>query len=222
MVGGVGRGWRRPLHIFNMKIKDKKTGETREKPSSRGTYLSLTHQIKNSETNKVQSKLYNLPLNYSDWIDTYEKWLTAVQENWPDRFNPGQNLAAEVFSPATCSIYVVPGSNDDPVDTTNIRWQETNGVKTRGDGMKLIYNPDYKRKIDVGGNAATGSGSNSHCSWVSIKRVNIPHKEEDTECQEVVCLFMGGQTPQDNHLRSRFLRDLSSMSGAVHLFGVTP
>lgn len=57
---------------------------------------------------------------------------------------------------------------------------------------------------------------------MSIRRIKIPNKQEKTECQEIVCLFMGGQTPTSNHVRSRFLRDLSSMSGAVYLFGVQP
>ncbi|MHC5831442.1 MAG: hypothetical protein ACYT04_89630, partial [Nostoc sp.] len=55
---------------------------------------------------------------------------------------------------------------------------------------------------------------------VSIKRVNIRNIQEDTDCQEMVCLFMGGQTPNSNHVRSRFLLDLKNMTGAVHLFGV--
>ncbi|PHM05637.1 hypothetical protein [Nostoc sp. 'Peltigera malacea cyanobiont' DB3992] len=76
---------------------------------------------------------------------------------------------------------------------------------------------NYKRNPDIGGNAGAG---NAYCSWVSIKRVNIRNIQEDTDCQEIVCLFMGGQTPNSHHVRSHFLRDLKKMSGAVHLFGV--
>jgi CRISPR-associated protein Cmr6 len=220
MVGGVGRGWRRPLHIFNMKITDRNTGETREKPSSRGTYLSLNHQVKNSETNEVHNKLYSLPLNNSDWIDTYEKWQTAVQLQWPNRFNPGQNPTAEVFSPATCAVYIVPEPQEEPLDKENIEWSITQPTNTRGCGMNLIYQPKYKKKLDVGGDAA--GGGNAHCSWVSIKRVNVPNKNAETKCQEVVCLFMGGQTPLSTHLRTDFLKDLAKISDAVHLFGVEP
>jgi CRISPR-associated protein Cmr6 len=89
--------------------------------------------------------------------------------------------------------------------------------------MYLIYQKDaprnYKRNPEIGGNAGAGNAS---CSWASIKRVNIPNKEQETDCQEIVCLFMGGQTPNSNHVRSRFLRDLGKMNGAVHLFGVQP
>ena len=90
--------------------------------------------------------------------------------------------------------------------------------------MYLIYQErsprNYKRNSDLGGNAA--GGGNAHCSWVSIRRINIPNRQENTECQEIVCLFMGGQIPTSNHVRPRFLRDLSSMNSAVHLFGVQP
>jgi CRISPR-associated protein Cmr6 len=33
---------------------------------------------------------------------------------------------------------------------------------------------------------------------------------------------MGGQTPNANHVRSRFLCDLKNINGNVHLFGVQP
>jgi CRISPR-associated protein Cmr6 len=207
MVGGVGRGSRRPLHIFN---------NDNGYSAARGAHLKLTHQVKSD------TKSFGLPLNPEKWNEAYQNWLTAVRLKWPNRVNIGINnqQAWEIFSPTTCAVYVVPGPNYEPMDTTNIEWQETNPLDTRGDGMELIYRPTYKRKIDVGGNAA--GGGNSHCSWVSIKRVNIPHGEEDTDCQEVVCLFMGGKTADPNHLRSRFLRELSNISGAVHLFGVKP
>jgi len=72
----------------------------------------------------------------------------------------------------------------------------------------------------VGGNAAQGGGATSHCSWVSIKRVEIRNRQEDTDCQEVVCLFIGGQDPSSQHLRAKFLNELANIPGAVRLFGV--
>lgn len=211
MVGGVGRGWRRPLHIFN-----NDSGYS----AARGAYLRLTHQVKNATTNKFEPKPFGLALNPEKWNEAYQNWLTAVRSKWPNRINIGINnqQAWEIFSPTTCAVYAVAGPNNEPVDFGEIEWQE-NGVDTRGDGMDLIYDPNYKRKIDVGGNAA---GGDSHCSWVSIKRVKIRHQTVDTDCQEVVCLFMGGKTAQSNHLRSRFLRDLAGYQGALSLFGVTP
>jgi CRISPR-associated protein Cmr6 len=226
MIGGVGRGWRRPLHIFNMEIKDKKTGEKRQKPSSRGAHLILTHQVRNSKTNEPGTQTFSLPVNQNSWNKTYQDWLDAVQSQWSNRVTVGSNQQQvwEIFSPTTCAVYAVPGPDADPISAKNIAWEETNAEETRGDGMYLIYKEtpprNYKRNPDMGGDAA--GGGNAHCSWASIKRVNIPNQEEDTDCQEIVCLFMGGQTPDSDHVRSRFLRDLSSMSGAVHLFGVTP
>lgn len=148
----------------------------------------------------------------------------CLQTKWPNRIRQGANeqLAAEVFSPSTCAVYAVPGPNEDPIE--QIRWSQTDAEETRGDGMYLIYQStaprNYKRNPDLGGNAA--GGGNAHCSWVSIRRVNIPHREQETDCQEIVCLFMGGITPQSNHVRSRFLGDLAKMNGAVYLFGVQP
>lgn len=227
MVGGVGRGWRRPLHIFNMEIKDKKTGKIRERPSSRGTHLILTHQVKNSKTNEPETKIFSLVVDKNSWNTAYQDWLDAVRSQWFNRVILGSNQqqAWEVFSPTTCAVYVVPGPDTNPVSAKNkIEWKKTNGEETRGDGMYLIYKEtpprNYKRNPDLGGNAA--SGDNAHCSWASIKRVNIPNKEEETECQEIVCLFMGGQQPDSNHVRSRFLKDLVKFSGSVHLFGVEP
>lgn len=214
-VGGVGRGWRRPLHIFHMH-----TG----KAAARGSHLVLTHRVRNKDTGELENKLYGLPLQSARWVNTYEKWLAAVQVKWPNRICQGANnqLLAEVFSPSTCAVYAVPGPVEDPIE--QIRWSQTNAEKTRGDGMYLIYQKtpprNYKRNPELGGNAA--GGGNAHCSWVSIKRIKIPHKPEETDCQEIVCLFMGGETPESNHVRSRFLRDLPYFSGAVHLFGVQP
>lgn len=208
-VGGVGRGWRRPLHIFR---------NDRNFEAARGTHLILTQKLKKKGTDELKDVPYRLsPSN--DWKKTYEDWRNAVQKRWSNRVISGyNNPIAEVFSPESCAVYAVPGPNDEPLELIDIEWQETNPLNTRGDGVYLIYQPTYKRKIDVGGNAA--GGGNAHCSWVSIKRVNIPNQQENTNCQEIVCLFMGGQRPGSTHLRSQFLNDLAQISGAVHLFGV--
>ncbi|MCL1463264.1 RAMP superfamily CRISPR-associated protein [Argonema galeatum] len=212
MVGGVGRGWRRPLHIFVM--------NNNGRSAARGTYLSLTHKIRKPDSNEYQVKLYGIACNPSDWQKLYQDWQSAVQLQWSDRYALGNNPTAEVFSPTTCAIYLVPEPCQEPLDRQDFQWSITNPTDTRGCGMNLIYDLKYKRKIDVGGNAA--GGGNAHCSWVSIKRVNIPNKEQNTNCQEVVCLFMGGQTPNSSHLRSSFLNDLVQIPGAVRLFGVQP
>ena len=206
-LGGVGRGWRRPLHIFSMKITDKKTKETRQKPAPRGTHLILTHRIDS------EPKRFAFPPDSETWKKAYKAWQKAVKSKWPERFTLDNNdLRAEVFSPETCAVYLVPGPKKEPVDHENNKWNVTNPSDTRGEGMKLIYQPTYKGKPHVGGDAA--GGSNAHCSWVSIKR--IPVKQEGTK--EIVCLFMG----ETNNLRSQFLNDLSEIPGAVHLFGVQP
>lgn len=206
MVGGVGHGWRRPLHIYLM---------NNGKAASRGTHLLLKHQV------GTENKLFGLPPKEENWQKIYEDWQIAVQAKWPNRFRPGNNPEAEVFSPTTCAVYVVPEPCQNPLARNHLEWDFTNPVETRGDGMNLIYKPEYKRKTDVGGNAAAGDNS-SHCSWVSIKRINIRNQEEDTDCQEIVCLFMGGQYPNSQHLRTLFLNDLAKISGAIHLFGVQP
>lgn len=215
MLGGVGRGWRRPLHIFHM---------NNGRSAARGTYLTLTHRVQNTTTQEWEPKSYGLPLDPNRWQRAYADWLVAVRDRWTDRVTvDNHNIIAEVFSPATCAVYALPGPDTDPLQQYN--WQQTdNAEATRGDGVYLIYqqNPprNYKRNIDLGGNAA--GGGNAHCSWVSIKRVKIPNRQEETDCQEIVCLFMGGQTPNGNHVRSRFLRDLNNMTGAIYLFGVQP
>lgn len=218
MVGGVGRGWRRPLHIFHM--------NSNGRAATRGTQLILTHKVRNNTTNQWDTKPFSLPLDTTAWKRVYTDWLTAVQNNWADRVSTNNhNIIAEVFSPTTCAIYVVPGPDTNPIKTSSLDWEQTNDAEaTRGDGMYLIYHENhprnYKRNQDLGGNAA--GGGNAYCSWVSIKRVNIPNKQEETACQEIVCLFMGGKTPDSNHVRSRFLSDLGKMSSTVHLFGVQP
>lgn len=218
MVGGVGRGWRRPLHIFHMNNGGQ---------AARGTHLILTHRRRNETTNQWDNKPFGLPLDTLTWQKTYSNWLRAVQIHWRDRVSTNNhNITAEVFSPTTCAIYAVPGPDKRPIMRSSPQWEITNDAEaTRGDGMYLIYHREYPKNYklnpDMGGCAARGG--NSHCSWASIKRVNIANQEEDTECQEIVCLFMGGQTPNsNNHVRSRFLRDLGRISGNVHLFGVEP
>jgi CRISPR-associated protein Cmr6 len=211
MVGGVGRGWRRPLHIFHMK-----NGQA----AARGTYLTLKHRLKKPDAKETVLKLYGLPIKSEFWHNLYQNWLSNVQQQWPNRIISAPNPLAEVFSPNTCAVYAVPGPVEEPLDRSELAWEFAKPLDTRGDGMNLIYQPAYKRKRDVGGDAA--GGGNAHCSWVSIRRVNVPHTQEITRCQEIVCLFLGGQTPQSNHLRSQFLDDLTKISGAVHLFGVQP
>lgn len=203
MTGGVGRGWRRPLHIFTM---------NNGREAARGSHLRLTHQVKNPETGQFSSKPFGWALKTESWQKLYQDWSEAVKSQWPRRWAPGNvGLKAEIFSPQTCAVYLVPGPSEEPVDAEEQDWQITEPVDTRGEGMHLIYEPQYKRKIDVGGDAA--GGGNAHCSWASIKRIT-GKKSED--CQEVVCLFMGNRS----ELRSQFLSDLADIAGSVHLFGV--
>jgi CRISPR-associated protein Cmr6 len=207
MVGGVGRGWRRPLHIYTM---------PNGRDASRGSLLYLTHQVKQKDSQQMVSKPFGLATNPQDWQTLYQNWAAAVQSQWPARFlGANQNPQAEVFSPTTCAVYLVPDPLDEPIDKHNEKWFIQAPLQTRGKGMALIYQPNYKHQSDVGGAAARG---NAHCSWVSIKRVKVSKQG----CQEVVCLFMGGEQPNTNHLRSHFLRDLANIPGAVHLFGVQP
>ena len=212
-VGGVGRGWRRPLHIFKM---------NNDRSAARGTYLNLSHTINDESTGQSKSVLYDdlSPENQNVWIQTYEMWVTDITNTWENRINIGYNnhLVAEVFSPFTCAIYSVAGPVKEPINRNSFTWEITKPTDTRGDGMNLIYRPEYKRKIDVGGNAA--GGGNSHCSWVSIKRVKVPHKKTGTDCQEIICIFMGGQQENNQHLRSKFLHELAQLSGSTYLFGL--
>lgn len=215
--GGVGRGWRRPLHIFHM---------NNGRAAARGSHLVIKHRFTNKEGEK-QIKNFGLPPKSENWTSTYDKWLKQVQLRWGNRVNVNANelLEAEVFSPQTCAVYVVPGPDENPIDEDDFKWLETDAEFTRGDGMYLIYQQksprDYKRNPDMGGNAANG---NPHCSWASIKRINIPSKQiKNVNSQEIVCLFMGGKSPQANHIRSLFLKDLNNrIEGAIHLFGVSP
>lgn len=214
-TGGVGRGWRRPIHIFHM---------NNGYAATRGSHLVIKHQVRNRE-GILQKRTLSLLLNPESWTSTYDNWLAAVRSQWTDRINinANQSLEAEVFSPRTCAVYSVPGCEANPIDENDFEWLETDAVATRGEGMHLIYEQtpprNYKRNPDIGGNAATG---NPHCSWASIKLINIPSQEIDVDCQEIVCLFMGGKSPQSNHIRAHFLKDLSAIEGKVHLFGVSP
>jgi CRISPR-associated protein Cmr6 len=201
MVGGIGRGWRRPLHRFVM---------DNGMESARGSDLILTYQTPD-ENGHQQRKIFGLSLDSNTWTHQYNQWKEAVEKYWPDRFQMQGELDAEVFSPESCSVYLVPGSGDTPIDSENLEWKVMDTEDTRGSGVELIYKADYKRKPDVGGNA--GKGQPAHCSWVSIKRIN-----GRDSCQEVVCLFMGS----NNTLRSQFLSDLSKIDGAVPLFGCQP
>jgi len=204
MVGGVGRGWRRPLHLYWMETKH----DSRE--ASRGTYLKLSHEV-NSEL-----KLFGLPLKPENWDGAYQKWKDAVQQKWRRRFQvPAEPIKAEIFSPQTCAVYCVPGPTEEPIAFSELSWEDMDAQETRGEGMELIYKPPYKKNIDVGGKA---DRSGAYCSWVSIKRVNVKHPNVNTDCQEVVCLFLG----DENQLRSQFLKNLSEIQGARHLFGESP
>lgn len=209
-VGGVGRGWRRPLHKFS---RETKHGDWIQ--LSRGTDLLLTRKSENDN----RAKKFALPPEGERWQTTYKQWKKSVEKVYSSRFlSTAQNPEAEVFSPDSCSIYLVPGPVQEPLEKKTMEWSIDGTLGTRGAGMELIYDSEYKRNPEVGGDAAQGKDASSHCSWVSIKR--IPAKDERT--QEVVCLFMGGKTPQSDHDRSDFLSDLSEIPEAVHLFGVTP
>lgn len=218
-VGGVGRGWRRPLHIFRT---------DRGYEAARGSYLKLSHRVTDKKTEKDKIKNFGLHPNKSEtWQSSYDEWLDAVRAKWPTRIGIGANnrLEAEVFSPETCAVYTVAAPAQEPVNFKEIAWEHTHPEDGRGDGLNLIYQQtsprNYKRNPDLGGDAGRGS---AHCSWVSIRRVNIRNTEEDTDCQETVCLFLGGVNPtvNKNHIRSRFLQDISACSGSTYLFGVIP
>lgn len=214
MVGGVGRGWRRPLHIFRLNGDGKAT--------ARGTYVTLQEKVE-TDGGVGRFRSFGLSLRQERWIEVYENWKSAVEHQWFDRVVQG-NLTpeAEVFSPTACAVYEVPGCEKEPLDRNNNCWDVTDGLKTRGEGMGLIYETRYKYQPEVGGKVRGGAS----CSWVSIKRVNqwknLANKEEGIIPKEIVCIFMGGKTPQLNHLRAQFLRDLALIRDAEYLFGVRP
>ncbi|MDX2273549.1 MAG: RAMP superfamily protein [Cyanobacteriota bacterium] len=220
MTGGVGRGWRRPLHLFMME-----RGDRPPISASRGSHLTLDLKIKN------EFKKVGISVDPAKWEELYQEWYQKVERLWPQRLLRGyQNLTCEAFSPNSCAVFAVPGPESDPIDLSNskdsedskLRWVNPDDVEsTRGDGMGLVYQKnqqrDYKRNPDLGGNAAHGD---AHCSWVSIRRHKIRHKQAGIDCQEVVCLFMGGVQAGGQHVRARFLDDLTRMSDSLHLFGL--
>jgi CRISPR-associated protein Cmr6 len=206
-VGGIGRGWRRPLHRFILETKAGGKFDT-----ARGCHIELTRSRSVSEresrsevaTNSTHTKLDKAG---SDLSLIYAVFRDAVIDNWYDRYREHPSIInAEVFSPTTCAVYQVPEPYQNPIDPKTLTWIQGETTATRGRGMESIYQPKYKRQADVG-------GKTSACSWVSIKRVNGA-KPEDI-CKEVVCIFMGSQ----NTLRSDFLADLAKIPSAICLFG---
>ncbi len=198
-LGGVGRGWRRPLHQFILKYNNQ--------PTSRGCHLELTRSPTEVFTNSTIGKAN---LGGNDLSLIYDFWKQAVSQKWRDRYREQlPSINAEVFSPSTCAVYLVPGTAQNPIDPKTLTWTTKETTDTRGKGMDLIYQPRYKRKEEVG-------GKTSSCSWVSIKRVN--GSQAQPQCQEMVCVFMGNE----NSLRANFLTDLANIPGAVHLFGRQP
>lgn len=201
-VGGVGKGWRRPLHRFVMNNGSE---------AARGCHLELTHRVMPRDAERPVERAFGVNLKSEDWTSIYQDWRSAVKKEWSHRYSVNITpIEAEVFSPTTCAVYIVPGPDENPIDVQELEWINSRPSDTRGEGMELIYKPTYKRKSDVGGDAGAG---NAHCSWASIKRV----KKEDYK--EVVCIFLGDGRKQ---LRSQFLRDLSNLDDAIHLFGQTP
>jgi CRISPR-associated protein Cmr6 len=106
MLGGVGRGWRRPLHRFVM--------ESNNEEAARGCRLEITHQVKPKNSDKFESKPFGLVLKAEDWQVLYTQWQRVVQNRWADRCQAQvPAIAAEIFSPNTCAIYIVPGVSVD-------------------------------------------------------------------------------------------------------------
>ena len=213
-VGGVGRGWRRPLHRFILE-------KYNNADTARGCHVELTRSRDDTVINAIIAKA---DLGGNDLALIYDDWQKSVQKYWQHFYcQPTPNINAEVFSPHTCAVYLVPAPNRNPIDPKNLRWIPGETTDTRGKGMDLIYRSKYKKKYNVGGNL-------SSCSWVSIKRVN-GSKPEDP-CQEIVCIFMSQidssidkkyAKPDDKPLlRSQFLADLANIPGAIHLFGRQP
>ena len=201
-VGGVGRGWRRPLHRLILETRSGGKFDT-----ARGCHLELTRSRVDVATNSTSTKL---DLAGNNLNSIYDVWRDSVIKNWPDRYR--QNIAAidaEVFSPNTCAVYLVPEPYQNPIDPKTLNWIPGETTATRGRGMELIYQSEYKRKEAVGGDQAK-------CSWVSIKRVNGAKPED--RCQEIVCIFMGSE----HKLRSQFLEDLAKIPDTVQLFGRQP
>ena len=201
-VSGVGKGWRRPLHIVN--------------GWSRGCHVELTQSRADVVNNSTPSKL---DLAGNDLNLIYDVWKDAVIKKWHDRYQENTpSIEAEVFSPASCAVYRVPGTAQNPIDIKTLKWIDKEPQGTRGKGMELIYEDRYKRQPEVGGNIKDRDHRNSNCSWVSIKRVN--GSQSNPQCQEIVCIFMGSEN--EFGLRSQFLADLAKIPDAVHLFGKQP
>lgn len=211
-VGGVGRGWRRSLHIFMM------TTRSGDRPAVRGSYLILTKKVKDKTTDEIKSQSLMLnPAKPETWVNAYDNWLDAIRSQWSDRINLDENnqviyqnigLKAEIFSPVHCRVYTVPDPFKEPVNFQDIEWEITDPKKTRGEGMNLVYRNQYKRKQEVGGNAGHGG---AFCSWVSIRRV-----KKGVKCQEIVCVFKG----DESQLRSQFIQNLAKIEESKHLFGI--
>ncbi|MHC5825549.1 MAG: hypothetical protein ACYT04_59290 [Nostoc sp.] len=89
MVGGVGRGWRRPLHVFYMNSGN---------AAARGTLLTLTHKVRNKITQELETKPYDLPLDAAAWTRAYENWLSAVKSQWSDRVTAENHNITAVFT----------------------------------------------------------------------------------------------------------------------------
>jgi len=210
--GGVGRGWRRPLHVFL-----DRSGRAR----SRGSHLVLARLRTDPVTNESKKTRLELPLDSTAWNSSYDNWLSKVQKYWSNRVIPCQNPPAEAFSPKSCSVYLLLGPAENPIDRPQNDWfksYQNDSLATRGDGMSLVYRNQYKNKVDLGGDAANG---NSHCSWVSIRRLDRSNSTLEVKCQEIVCLFMGGVTSaQQGKLRYKFLQDLQNQEKSIHLFGM--
>ncbi len=210
--GGIGRGWRRPLHVFL---------DPRSNARSRGSHLVLTKLRTDPATNESKKVRLELPLDSTAWNSSYDNWLSKVREYWSNRVIPFQNPPAEAFSPRSCSVYLLLGPTENPINHRDNDWfksYQNESLETRGDGMALVYRNQYKKRVDLGGDAANG---NSHCSWVSIRRLDRGNSELEVKCQEIVCLFMGGVTStQQSELRCKFLQDLQNQKNSMHLFGV--
>jgi CRISPR-associated protein Cmr6 len=142
-VGGVGRGWRRPLHIFHI---------DNGRAFARGSDLQLNAAARKKGSTQVELKSCSLPINPEVWISLYQNWREAAQALWSERVKPFDfNPPAEAFSPTACAIYAVPGPKREPLDRNYGEWEELKAENTRGAGMRLIYQPDYKRQVEVGG-----------------------------------------------------------------------